>query len=250
MPVKTNRVNSPAPRKILVIDDDDELRRLLASYLNKHGFDTWLLPDARQLEAYLERHRPHLIVLDLMLPGEDGLSVCQRLRGRGEDIPIIMLTARDETVDRIVGLTMGADDYLGKPFDPRELIARIEAVLRRHKTLPAAPDPEAESVAFGDFVLDREARCLRHDGQTIPLSSGEFALLQAFVNHPFKPLRRDRLLELIHGPDTESFDRSIDVQVLRLRRLIEPDPKAPRYIQTIWGFGYVFVPTGETGGMK
>jgi two-component system phosphate regulon response regulator OmpR len=248
----------PAMKKILLVDDDAELRQLLATYLSRHGIDTLLLPDTRQLDAYLERFAPHLLVLDLMLPGEDGLAACRRLRARGETLPIIMLTARDEPVDRVIGLEMGADDYVGKPFDPRELVARIEAVLRRGTRPPAAPDPEGGVLHFGAWTLDRATRQLSRQGQNspqgdadvVPLTSGEFALLNALVANANRPMKRERLLELTRGDESESFDRAIDVQMHRLRRLIEADPAHPRYLQTVWGIGYVFVPDGEAGETK
>lgn len=229
-------------KKILLVDDDPELRQLLATYLGRHGFDTLLLPDTRQLDAYLERFQPHLLVLDLMLPGEDGLAACRRLRGRGETLPIIMLTARDEPVDRVIGLEMGADDYVGKPFDPRELVARIEAVLRRIGQHPAAPDPKGGVVVFGEWSLDRGTRQLVRKGEVVTLTSGEFSLLNTLISNAHRPMKRERLLELTRGDDSESFDRAIDVQIHRLRRLIESDPTRPRYLQTVWGVGYVFVP--------
>lgn len=234
-------------KRILIVDDDAELRQLLATYLARHGYDALLAPDARAIDEMLARHAPHLIVLDLMLPGESGLEICRRLRGRGETVPIVMLTARDEAVDRIVGLELGADDYVGKPFDPRELVARIDAVLRRHAAVPGAPDPEGGAVRFGEFELDRARRELRRGSETIAMTSGEFALLNVFVKNAGKPLRRERLLELTRGDDGSAFDRAIDVQVFRLRRLIEADPAQPRYIQTVWGHGYVFVPDGRPG---
>lgn len=233
-------------KKILLVDDDPELRQLLATYLGRQGFDTLLLQDTRQLDAYLERFQPHLLVLDLMLPGEDGLAACRRLRGRGETLPIIMLTARDEPVDRVIGLEMGADDYVGKPFDPRELVARIEAVLRRGVQAAGAPDQRGGIVEFGRWRLDRGTRQLmREDGETLALTSGEFALLNTLVANANKPMKRERLLELTRGEESESFDRAIDVQIHRLRRLIEDDPAHPRYLQTVWGIGYVFVPEGS-----
>jgi two-component system phosphate regulon response regulator OmpR len=233
-------------KKILLVDDDPELRQLLATYLARHGFDTLLLPDTRQLDAYLERYQPHLIVLDLMMPGEDGLAACRRLRAAGEARPIIMLTARDEPVDRVIGLEMGADDYVGKPFDPRELVARIEAVLRRGTQSSAAPDPKGGVFRFGDWCLDRATRQLSRNGEVVTLTSGEFALLNALIANASRPMKRERLLELTRGDDSESFDRAIDVQMHRLRRLLEADPAHPRYLQTVWGVGYVFVPDGET----
>ena len=233
---------SAAP-KILVVDDDVRLRDLLTRYLAEQGFQVAALADSNQLDKKLQRDPPHLIVLDLMLPGEDGLSVCRRLRGAGETVPIIMLTAKGEDVDRIVGLEMGADDYLGKPFNPRELVARIHAVLRRHGEHTALGAPTADGrIPFGAHVLDLAARTLERDGQTTSLTTGEFSLIKVFVQHPRQPLAREKLMLLARGRDHEVFDRAIDVQVSRLRKLVELDPANPRYIQTVWGFGYVYVP--------
>jgi two-component system phosphate regulon response regulator OmpR len=205
------------------------------------------VPDGTALTRLIERLRVDLIVLDLMLPGEDGLSICRRLRGQGSDIAIIMLTAKGDDVDRIVGLEVGADDYLPKPFNPRELVARIHAVLRRRgpPAPPGAPAPAQAPVAFGVCVLDLAARALTRNGTPVPLTTGEFALLKVFVEHPRQPLARDRLMTLARGRDHEAFDRAIDVQVSRLRKLVEKDPAHPAYIQTVWGFGYVFVPDGQ-----
>jgi two-component system phosphate regulon response regulator OmpR len=233
-------------KKILLVDDDAELRQLLATFLSRHGFDALLLADTRELDAYLARFDPQLIVLDLMLPGEDGLAACRRLRARGEMRPIIMLTARDEAVDRVVGLELGADDYVGKPFDPRELVARIEAVLRRASTAPAAAGSGQGVVRFGECALDRGTRVLTRAGVETPLTSGEFALLDVLVANARRPMKRERLLELTRGDESEAFDRAIDVQIYRLRRLVESDPAHPRYLQTVWGVGYVFVPDSET----
>jgi DNA-binding response OmpR family regulator len=234
--------NSP---KILVVDDDGRLRDLLSRYLTEQGFQVTAIADSSQLDRRLQRDPPHLLVLDLMLPGEDGLSVCRRLRGAGETVPIIMLTAKGEEVDRIVGLEMGADDYLPKPFNPRELVARIHAVLRRHgdRPTPGAPTTEGR-IAFGGHMLDLAARTLERDGDVQTLTTGEFSLIKVFVQHPRQPLAREKLMLLARGRDHEVFDRAIDVQVSRLRKLVEPDPAAPRYIQTVWGFGYVYVPEG------
>ena len=233
-------------KKILIVDDDPELRQLLASYLKRHDYDALLLPDAQHVNAYLDRYQPHLVVLDLMMPGEGGLSVCRRLRERDESIPIIMLTARDEPTDRVVGLEMGADDYVGKPFDPRELVARIGAVLRRKTQHAAAPVAQSSVYRFGDWSLDRASRQLSRDDQTVTLTSGEFALLNVLISNAGRPMKRERLLEMTRGDDSDSFDRAIDVQVHRLRRLIEDDPAHPRFLQTVWGVGYVFVLDGKT----
>jgi two-component system phosphate regulon response regulator OmpR len=233
-------------RRIWVVDDDPELRRMLATYLGEQGYEVRTLSNGSQLAARLESQRPDLLVLDLMLPGDDGLTLLRRLRDGGDDLPVLMLTARADGVDRIIGLEQGADDYLAKPFLPRELSARIEAVLRRRGHAPAgAPLPEGECIRFGDSSVDLAARTLERAGTPVAITSGEFALLAAFVQHPRRPLSRERLIELARGPDSETDSRSMDVQISRLRRLIEPDPARPRYVQTVWGFGYVFVPDGQ-----
>ena len=233
----------PAGERILVVDDDLPLRGLLQRYLQDNGLQVVTAADCRQAEQQLDRHHIDAMVLDLMLPGEDGLSFCRRLRGQGVDTPIIMLTARGDDIDRIVGLEIGADDYLPKPGNPRELLARIRAVLRR-RGQPAigAPQPEKGLTAFGRCELDHAARSLLRDGQAKRLTSGEYALLCVFLRHPGQSLSRDRLLSLARGREHEPFERSIDVTVSRLRRLIEDDPKQPRHLQTVWGAGYVFVP--------
>ena len=184
------------------------------------------------------------IVLDLMMPGEDGLAICRRLRAANDQTPVIMLTAKGEDIDRIVGLEVGADDYLGKPFNPRELLARIHAVLRRRPVteVPGAPSTENEVARFGPFVFDMGARTLHKNGEEMTLTTGEFAMLKALVRHPKTTLSREKLAQLSRGREFEPFDRSLDVQVSRLRKLIENDPSNPRLIQTVWGIGYVFVP--------
>ncbi|MGI4813131.1 MAG: response regulator [Janthinobacterium lividum] len=232
------------PTQILIVDDDPELRDLLRDYLKRQGIEVSVLHDAVSLERRLERERPDLVVLDLMMPGVDGLTALKRLRASGDDIPVIILTARADDVDRIVGLELGADDYLGKPFNPRELLARIQAVLRRRRSVPSSAPEQREPYVFGRFVLDFQARTLQRDAQSIPLSGGEFSLLRIFINHPMRTLTRERLLELLHGPEYDGTDRGIDVQVWRLRRLLELDPSMPRFIQTVRGRGYVFVPDG------
>ena len=234
------------PNKILVVDDDTRIRDLLRRYLSQEGFDVLLAEDGKSLTRIMLRETADLIVLDLMMPGEDGLSICRRLRAANDATPIIMLTAKVEDVDRIVGLEVGADDYLPKPFNPRELLARIHAVLRRRpaQEAPGAPSKEAQVVSFGPFEFDLSLRRLTKDGEPIALTTGEFSMLKALVRHPRQPLSRDKLAQLARGRDFEPFDRSLDVQVSRLRKLIEPDPSQPRYIQTVWGVGYVFVPDG------
>lgn len=230
--------------RILIVDDDDRIRDLLNRYLKQEGFDVWLAEDAKAMDKLMLRDTVDLIVLDLMLPGEDGLSICRRLRNQNNKTPIIMLTAKGEDVDRIVGLEIGADDYLAKPFNPRELLARIHAVLRRRPALeaPGAPSSEAEVIRFGPFELDLGRRLLLKNGQEVSLTTGEFSMLKVLVRHPRQPLSRDKLAQLARGREFEPFDRSLDVQMSRLRKLIEQDPSAPRYLQTVWGLGYVFVP--------
>lgn len=232
--------------RILVVDDDARLRSLLDRYLEEQGFAVKPVPDATQMDRALGREHYDLMVLDLMLPGEDGLSICRRLRGSGSTIPIIMLTARGDEVDRIIGLEIGADDYLPKPFNPRELVARIHAVLRRRpRELPGAPVEAPTSIRFGHVSIDLATRRLERDGEEQPLTTGEFALLKVLLQHPRQPLSRDKLMELARGREYDVFDRSIDVQISRLRKLVEDEPSKPRYLQTVWGFGYVFVPDDE-----
>ena len=230
---------------IWVVDDDPELRQLLSTYLNDQGYEVRTLNDGKQLTARLEFQRPDLVVLDMMMPGDDGLTILRRLRDSGDDLPVVMLTARGEAVDRIIGLEQGADDYLAKPFMPRELTARIEAVLRRRGSMPAGtPLADGALINFGNNSLDLSARTLERDGEMVVITSGEFGLLAAFVQNPHRPLSRERLIELARGPSSETDSRSMDVQVSRVRKLIEPDPTRPRYLQTVWGYGYVFVPDG------
>jgi two-component system phosphate regulon response regulator OmpR len=235
---------APRPNKILVVDDDTRIRDLLRRYLTQEGFDVMLAEDGKSVTRVMMRDTPDLIVLDLMMPGEDGLSICRRLRAANDLTPIIMLTAKGEDIDRIVGLEVGADDYLGKPFNPRELLARIHAVLRRRPVpeVPGAPSTENEVIRFGIFTFDLGARTLHKSGEQLPLTTGEFAMLKALVRHPRVPLSREKLAQLSRGREFEAFDRSLDVQVSRLRKLIEVDPTSPRHIQTVWGVGYVFVP--------
>ncbi|MBI5790175.1 MAG: two-component system response regulator OmpR [Rhodocyclales bacterium] len=236
-----------AKAKILVVDDDLRLRQLLERYLSEQGFAVKAVPDAQGMDRALERELYDLIVLDLMLPGEDGLAICRRLRGHANPVSIIMLTAKGDEVDRIVGLEVGADDYLPKPFSPRELVARIHAVLRR-RTAPPPPGAPAiveESVTFGKVTINLATRELERDSVATLLTSGEFGLLRVLLEHPRQPMSRDKLMELARGREYEVFDRAIDVQISRLRKLVEEDPGKPRYIQTVWGFGYVFVPDGK-----
>ncbi|WP_370166504.1 two-component system response regulator OmpR [Marisediminitalea sp.] len=232
--------------KILVVDDDMRLRSLLERYLVEQGFQVRSAVNSEQMDRLLERENFHLMVLDLMLPGEDGLSICRRLRQAESKMPIIMLTAKGDEVDRIIGLEMGADDYLPKPFNPRELLARARAVLRRQTVeAPGAPSLEEQIVEFGEYRLNLATREMTADGKPLSLTSGEFAVLKSLVTHPREPLSRDKLMNLARGRDYSALERSIDVQVSRLRRMLEKDPASPRYIQTVWGLGYVFVPDGE-----
>ncbi len=229
--------------RILIVDDEAELRALLQRYLGEQGLQVRAVADAASAAKLLARERFDVLVLDVMMPGEDGLSLCRRLRTQGETIPILMLTARGDPVDRIVGLEMGADDYLPKPFNPRELLARVQAMVRRQRLLGAHGGPLGDApVSFGAFTLHAAQRRLEKCGQALSLTTGEFNLLLALAQHPNRPLGRDRLIELTRGRDHEATDRSIDVQIMRLRKLIEDDPSAPRHIQTVWGVGYVFVP--------
>ncbi|MDR1708822.1 MAG: two-component system response regulator OmpR [Candidatus Accumulibacter sp.] len=233
-------------RKLLVVDDDKRLRDLLFRYLGEQGFTVRVAENAEAMDKALSRDAFDLIVLDLMLPGEDGLSICRRLRAADARQAIIMLTAKGDEIDRIVGLEMGADDYLPKPFNPRELVARIQAVLRRRADgVPGAPTLEDKAIAFGNVEVDLATRSLKRDGRPESLTTGEFAVLKVLLEHPRQPLSRDRLMSLARGREPGPFDRAIDVQVSRLRKLIEPDPAKPRYLQTVWGFGYVFIPDGE-----
>lgn len=232
--------------KLLVVDDDPRLRDLLRRYLGENGFQVFLADNGVTMNRLWLRERFDALILDLMMPGEDGLQILRRLREQKDTTPIIMLTARGEDVDRIVGLEMGADDYIPKPFNPRELLARIHAVLRRRPAAdaPGAPSMTDEVVKFGEFKLDLGTRVLRKNGEPVPLTTGEFAVLKAFARHPKQPLSRDKLMEIARGREYEAFDRSLDVQVSRLRKMIEPDPSKPRFLQTVWGVGYVFIPDG------
>ena len=233
--------------KILVVDDDPRLRDLLRRYLGENGFQVQVADGAASMNRLWLREPFDALILDLMMPDEDGLAILKRLRAQKDMTPVIMLTARGEEIDRIVGLELGADDYIAKPFNPRELLARIHAVLRRRPApdAPGAPSRENEIVTFGDFELDLGTRVLKKNGEPVPLTTGEFAVLKAFARHPRQPLSRDKLMEMARGREYEAFDRSLDVQVSRLRKLIEPDSSKPRYLQTVWGLGYVFIPDGH-----
>jgi len=228
---------------ILLVDDDLRLRGLLETYLKREGFLVTVAANAQQMEKNLQEHPVDLVVLDLMLPGKSGLDICRDLRAAANPLPIVMLTAKGDDIDRILGLELGADDYLPKPCNPRELAARIRAVLRRRQApTPGAPAVDAAAISFGRFKLNPATRILECDAAPTNLTTGEFAVLYALVTHPGETLSRERLLTLARGRERGAFDRSIDVQMSRLRRLIEVDPAKPRYLQTVWGAGYVFVP--------
>lgn len=242
--------NSTTNKKILVVDDDPRLRELLKKYLTEQGYTVTAVEDGKEMSKACQRENFNIIVLDIMLPGEDGLSICRRLRATNDMTPIIMLTAKSEDIDRIIGLEMGADDYIVKPFNPRELLARINAVLRRNTVEfehPGAPSTEDLVVNFGPFKLNLSTRTLTKNDEPVPMTTGEFAILKVFARHPREPLSRYKLMELARGKEYENFDRSLDVQISRVRKLIEVNPSYPQFIQTLWGLGYVFVPDPENG---
>jgi two-component system OmpR family response regulator len=229
---------------ILLVDDDAEIRSLVADYLGQHGYDVVVARDGGEMAAALEARRPDLIVLDVMLPGEDGLALCRRLRA-DSDVPVIMLTARGDDIDRIIGIEMGADDYLAKPFNPRELLARIRSVLRRAQASPVAAG-RVRQLRFAGWTLDCIARHLVDpEGVVVPLSGAQFRLLGAFVERPQRVLDRDQLLDVTRGISAEPFDRSVDVQVSRLRQILRDDGRKPRIIKTVRNGGYVLAATVE-----
>jgi two-component system OmpR family response regulator len=240
------------PDHILVVDDDREIRELLSTYFEKNGLRVSLAANGRQMRSVLAENSVDLIVLDLMLPGEDGLTLCRELRaGKWRAVPILMLTARDEQTDRIVGLEMGADDYLTKPFAVRELLARIRSVLRRARMLPPnmQVDEPSQFIVFGDWRLDTVARHLLDEQDTqVALSGAEYRLLRVFLDHPQRVLTRDQLLNLTQGRDADAFDRSIDLLVSRLRQRLREDAREPRYIKTLRSEGYVFSAAVKTSG--
>lgn len=227
-------------QRILIVDDEPELRDLLTTYLSKEGYDVTAVEDGTSLDRFLSDHAVDLVILDLMLPGEDGLSIGRRLRQQ-KNLPIIILSARGEELDRIVGLEMGADDYLTKPFNPRELLARIRSVLRRCDVVDGSNAIRKDTkLTFGAFRLDVQTHKLTNNDRDIPLTTGEFTLLRIFLTHPNRVLSRDTLLEMSKGYDRSPMDRSIDVCVGRLRRKIEANPTEPVYLRTVWGAGYLF----------
>jgi len=234
---------------ILVVEDEPAIQELVAINLKHAGFLVVRAGSAEEGESAIRAALPDLVILDWMLPGQSGVALAKKLRAdeRCRELPIIMLTARGDATDRIVGLEMGADEYLGKPFNPRELLARIHAVLRRQGSKPpGAPEGDAETIRFSNIEVDLAARTLKRGDEMLPLTTGEFAVLKVLLQHPRQPLSRDKLMTLARGREQGPFDRAIDVQVSRLRKLLEADPAQPRYLQTVWGFGYVFVPDGAT----
>jgi two-component system OmpR family response regulator len=236
---------SDTPR-LLIVDDDREIRDLVARFLSRHGYSIEPARDARQMSAALAAGRFDLVILDIMLPDRSGLDICREMRARSP-MPILMLTAMADETDRIVGLEMGADDYLAKPFNPRELLARVRAILRRSGTQAAASNgAAAKRLRFSGWKLDIGRRRLESpEGMLVDLTTGEYELLIAFVEHPQRVLSRNQLLDLARGRDATPFDRSIDVQVSRVRRKLEQDPKAPAMIITVRGDGYMFTPEVE-----
>ncbi|TDG02399.1 response regulator [Paraburkholderia guartelaensis] len=233
---------------IFLVDDDPVVRDVTAEYLQMRGFTVTTLPSVRAMQERLRSERPQVVVLDIMMPEVDGISALRALRESGDDLPVIMLTARNEVIDRVLGLEFGADDYVGKPFDPGELVARIRSVMRRRSISNLTGAPESrESFRFGPFELDFRSRELYRDEVRMPLRSSEFAFLKLFVNHSMTILSRERIIEIVYGEAGRYRNRSLDVAIWRLRRLIETDPSEPRYLQTVWGHGYVFVPDGEVG---
>lgn len=229
--------------RILVVDDDPGMRSLLEAYLGDSGFSVETAKDGVAMWHAMQRGAPDAIVLDLMMPGEDGLSLARRLRAQS-NVPILMLSARGEEIDRVVGLEMGADDYLAKPFSPRELLARLRALLRRSQAHGTSAE-HAPGFAFGPFRLDPASHRLTRDGAEVKLSTAEFALLRIFAEHPLRVLSRDTLIDMLKGYERDPFDRSVDTRVTRLRRKIESNPAEPAYIRTVRGEGYLFNPRGS-----
>ena len=233
-------MNDPAPVKLLLVDDEGSVREPLADYLSRQGFAVREAEDAAKARADILVAAPDLVLLDIMMPGEDGLSLCRHLV-EAKNLPVILLTARGEATDRIVGLEIGADDYVVKPFEPRELVARIRSVLRRAGKNGGAEEAVDEQYHFDGWQLDPLKRRLTDpEGTVVPISSAEFRLLVAFLDHPRQVLDRDRLLDMVQGREAHLFDRAVDNQVSRLRRKIEADSRDPKLIQTVWGGGYRF----------
>jgi two-component system, OmpR family, phosphate regulon response regulator OmpR len=230
------------PLQILLVDDDLRLRALLETFLKREGFDVLMAGNARQMEKRLSEHHVDLMVLDLMLPDRGGLEICRDLRAAGNRLPVLMLTAKGDDVDRVLGLELGADDYLPKPCNPRELVARIRAIMRRQQAIPpGAPVANGEIIRFGRCELNTAQRTLLKAGTPVELTTGEFAVLLALATRPGETLSRERLTSLARGRLPSGSERAIDIAISRLRRLVEDDPARPRHLQTVWGSGYVFV---------
>lgn len=233
---------------IAVVEDDAEIRALVAGLLSREGFEVAACPDGAELDRVMARRRVDLVLLDLMMPGEDGLSICRRLRAAG-DTPVLMVTAKSDDIDRVVGLELGADDYIGKPFNPRELLARVRAILRRTRAIHRiAANPPAAVFRFAGWTLDSGSRALSDpSGRPVDLTGGEFDLLMAFLTHPQRVLSRDQLLDWTRGRSAEPYDRAVDVQLSRLRRKLGDRSEAPTFIRTVRGGGYLFAPQVERG---
>lgn len=228
---------------VLLVDDDEKLRTMLVDYLQQQGFVVTTANSGQALDRLGDLSKIDVLILDLMLPDEDGLNICRRIHERYAELSILILSAKGEDIDRIIGLEIGADDYMAKPFNPRELVARIKSLTRRQIKISA--QPPAKSVKFGHCELLVEQRKLLKNQQPIALTSGEFNILAAFATHPHKPLSREQLMTLAYGNDYAAYDRSIDVMISRLRKQIETDPNHPQHIKTVWGVGYVFIPEAE-----
>lgn len=229
--------------QILIVDDDLEMCQLLCQYLDKQGYSVTSVNDGLALDDYLKNSDVDLIILDLMLPGENGLSILKRLQNQAQ-VPVIMLSASGEDVDRIIGLEIGADDYIAKPFNPRELLARIRSVLRRQDGRKGSHAKENKNIhKFGPYSFDTNTQVLHRNKEVVILTCGELSLLEIFIKNPKQVLTRDMLLEKLKGYDCAPFDRSIDVRIMRLRQKIETDTTAPTYILTVWGQGYKFMPS-------
>jgi two-component system, OmpR family, phosphate regulon response regulator OmpR len=234
---------SIGPNHLYLVEDDPALRDMLRTYLEGQGLVVTTMSSAEDMLLRIDRLRPDLIILDVTLPGQSGLEACRALRSAGDQIPIILLTALVEEVDRVLGLEMGADDYLGKPFSARELLARIRAVLRRVETTPGLPDTRAKPVSVGEFTFSPATRSLLRGDELKMLNTVEYALLAELVGNPGRPISRERLLAASHSRNDKVLLRTVDTAIMRLRRLIEPDPSEPRFIQTVRGRGYMFVPS-------
>lgn len=227
--------------RVAIIDDEPELRHMLSNYLGSQGFEVRSAANGVRLDRLLDREPFDLLILDLMMEPEDGLSICRRLRAEGQTIPILMLTARGDPVDRVLGLETGADDYLAKPFLPRELVARLRAMLRRQQILKGHMPSAPSGLAFGPFTFDVQKGLLSKDGRDVPLNSAELRLLAALATTPNRAVSRENLMSRSRGREYGANERSVDVQILRLRQMIEETPSKPRFLKTVWGAGYMLI---------